>query len=126
RYADEQKNSVRPAKKCQVHISPWGRIGANQCDRCGKLKAKIAILMPVSRLTTNAIAVVQWRTIVPISLRGGLLPRSLRSTSMVRGLAAVGDRAPELAGSPSRAAISAITSIPPSGSEAPENGLPPR
>ena len=109
RYAEEQKNSANPAKKCHVHISPCGVIGPNHCDRRGRIHPNVAIRMPVSRLTTNAMAVVQCSTIVPTSLRGG---RSVRAP--VRGsvfIELIG-RAVGAPGSPSRTAISAIYTPP--------------
>src|SRR4051794_5640530 len=59
--------------KCHVHISPCGVIGPSHCDRLGSTQPKVAIRMPVNRLTTNAIAVDQCRMMVPTSLRGGRL-----------------------------------------------------
>jgi len=73
---DAAKNSVNPARKCQVQISPCGRIGLSQCET-GALSASAAIRIPVNRLTTKATAVTQCRKIVPTSLRGGWLCRSI-------------------------------------------------
>src|SRR5947209_4102340 len=63
--------------------------------------------MPVSRLTIKAIAVAQWSTSVPTSLRGGL---SVRSPVCAGVCPELRGRVAGPAVSPSRAAISAIHS----------------
>ena len=72
-----RRTASSPARKCQVQISPCGRIGLSQCET-GALSASAAIRIPVNRLTTKAIAVTQCSVRVPTSVRGGWSCRSPR------------------------------------------------
>src|SRR4051794_40635651 len=60
-------------------------MGPSHCERLGNTQPKVAIRMPVNRLTTNAMAVVQCRMIVPTSLRGGRLRLSDMEARLASG-----------------------------------------
>ena len=54
--------------KWTVQISPCGRIGERNCE-IGATGASEAMRSPVAMLVRTAMAEIQWRMIVPASLR---------------------------------------------------------